>query len=70
MLSERPDRRPYFGGLPANVKHNSPHFQRDVMNFITEVVKSKEGVTFSPIDPFQDEKVVLPLSHSAKVENF
>jgi len=69
-LSERPDRRPFFGGLPKEISHSSPTFQRDVMNFIVSVVKSKEGQTFSPIDPFQDEKVVLPLSHSAKVENF
>jgi len=41
-----------------------------MMNYIKSKLKEDVGNTVSPLDPFSDNKVILPLSHSTKSEEF
>jgi hypothetical protein len=41
-----------------------------VMKALTDKIKSDQGATFIPLDPFREDRVILPLAHSNKVQNF
>jgi len=41
-----------------------------MMKYIKTKVRDDRDETVSPLDPFANDKIILPLSHSMKAENF
>jgi len=41
-----------------------------MMIYIKSKLRDARDETVSPLDPFSDERIVLPLSHTTKSENF
>lgn len=42
----------------------------ELMKYITSKIKADSKVVMSLMDPFNPDRVLLPLSHSVKAENF
>lgn len=41
-----------------------------MMFYIKTEISDSRDETVSPLDPFNNERIILPLSHSSKAENF
>jgi len=63
LILEKPSLRPTLLG-PVFVSRflSKDLLSSEINKMITERIKSDEGVTYSYLDPFQSEKVILPLS--------
>jgi hypothetical protein len=69
LILEEPKYVPSSNNLGV-CKLKSWTWKPTVMKALTDKLKADAGATFIPLDPFRDERVILPLSHSNKVQNF
>jgi hypothetical protein len=69
LIAEEPQYVPSSNNLGV-CKLKSWTWKPTVMKALTDKLKADAGATFIPLDPFRDERVILPLSHSNKVQNF
>ncbi|QKI79961.1 RNA-dependent RNA polymerase [Erysiphe necator associated mitovirus 13] len=70
IISKKPVRRFIFDGPLVFVNYYRQSWKFEMMDYIKSKVKDTSNETISLLDPFKDDKVILPLSHSAKSENF
>jgi len=55
----------------VKLDHRDPDFNAKIHVFVKHLLRDDPRETVAPFDPFDEtEKVILPLSHSTKVENF
>ncbi|USV40785.1 putative RNA-dependent RNA polymerase [Leptosphaeria biglobosa mitovirus 3] len=61
---------PLFRNNIGVCKLKSWTWKPTVMKALTDKIKSDQGSTFLPLDPFREDRVILPLAHSNRVQNF
>jgi hypothetical protein len=59
-----------FGGPLVMFNYYREGYGLELMKYITSKIKADSKVVMSLMDPFNPDRVLLPLSHSVKAENF
>jgi len=70
LISRKPVRRFLFDGPLVFTNYYRESWKFEMMNYIKSKIKDSRDETVSPLDPFNNERIILPLSHSSKAENF
>jgi len=70
LISEKPVRRLIFDGPIIFFNYYRESWKFETMKYIKSKLQDDRDETFSPLDPFSDNKIILPLSHTVKSENF